>query len=424
MTTAPETARSRIAPSVVLGGLGAAALAAIGLIAGRVDVAVLGLPLALWTVLVLSRPRTVSAPVVEMRIADRQPEGWLVDEVDVTASTEQVELVLMQSERRMRTLFVAPGRTVTTSSRALHSGPILSVRAQARSVDADAAVLGSPASPRRLVRAVAPMMRTLPALPMPSRLIGLHGAHEGARPGQGGDFRDIHPFAPGDELRRVDWKATARAARQPGDLLVRRTNTLSDASVVLAMDTADDLGAVVASWGTGDATRSGMTSLDIAREAARSLAAAAVGRGDRVSFHSLVHGGRTVRGGSGARHLVRLETAIAATGAGGDDARHRRAPAVPHGALVCVLSTFFDGAAADLAITWRAAGHRVLAVDTLPDLETDRLSRERELALQILLAEREDMIRMLTTAGVEIVTWRTDPDLAVDVLARARRSGR
>ena len=424
MTAEPDAARSRLAPSVVLGGLGAAALAAVGLVAGRADVAVLGVPLALWAVLVLTRGRDVPAPVIALRASDSPAEGWLVDEIDVTASAEQVELVVVQSERRVRTLVVAPGRAITTRTRAIHSGPITSVRAQARSIDSDAALLGRPASPRRLARTVAPAMRALPALPVPNRLTGLHGGHEGSRPGQGGDFRDIHPFAPGDELRRVDWKATARAARQPGDLLVRRTNAMSDAAVVLAMDTADDLGAVVASWGSGDATRSGTTSLDLAREAARALAASAIARGDRVSFHSLVHGGRTVRGGSGARHLARVEAAIAATGAGGDDARHRRAPQVPHGALICVLSTFFDGAAADLAITWRASGHRVLAIDTLPRLETDRLSPDRRLALRILLTEREDMIRALTTAGVEIVEWRTEPAIAVDALARARGNRR
>src|SRR5690606_23064901 len=213
-----------------------------------------------------------------------------------------------------------------------------------------------------------------------------HGAHEGSRPGQGGDFRDIHPFAPGDELRRVDWKATARAARRPGDLLIRRTNSLSDASAVIVMDTADDLGTVVAGWGAADLTRSGVTSLDHARSAARSLAEATVGMGDRVAFHTLAHGGRSVRSGAGRRHLERLIGAIAASGRGGDDARFRRTPPVPHGSIIYVLSTFFDGAAAEIAMRWRAAGHRVVAVDTLPELDTGRLTPERDLALQVLLA--------------------------------------
>ncbi|MFN4773266.1 MAG: DUF58 domain-containing protein, partial [Gemmatimonas sp.] len=32
--------------------------------------------------------------------------------------------------------------------------------------------------------------------------------HASARPGDGGEFRDLHPYAPGDRVRRIDWKAT------------------------------------------------------------------------------------------------------------------------------------------------------------------------------------------------------------------------
>ncbi|BDZ37939.1 hypothetical protein [Microbacterium suwonense] len=219
----------------------------------------------------------------------------------------------------------------------------------------------------------------------------------------------------------MDWKATARAARRPGELLIRRTNTLSDASAVLVMDTADDLGAVVATWGRTDPARSGVTSLDHARAAARAIATATIGQGDRVAFHTLAHGGRSVRSGGGRRHLARVVAEISASGRAGDDARFRRTPPVPHGSIIYVLSTFFDGAAAEIATRWRASGHRVVAVDTLPELDRGRLSAERRLALQVLLAERQDMMHQLREAGVETLHWSADIDAQLGALTRAGR---
>ena len=69
---------------------------------------------------------------------------------------------------------------------------------------------------------VLPRGRTMPALPMPARLRGLTGQHDSRRFGQGGALRDVHPFLPGDSVRQIDWKVTAR--RSPGleQLYVRR----------------------------------------------------------------------------------------------------------------------------------------------------------------------------------------------------------
>lgn len=39
------------------------------------------------------------------------------------------------------------------------------------------------------------------------------GPHSLARPGQGEDFFDHRPYVPGDDLRRLDWKALARTGR-------------------------------------------------------------------------------------------------------------------------------------------------------------------------------------------------------------------
>ncbi len=418
--TSPSAVGRRLAPAAVLGAAGAVVLAVGGLALSRPDVVAVALPIALWSTLILGRRSGEPGVTIALR-ALTDHDGRLRDEIAVDADAEAVQLLVTQSARRTIPVFVPGIATITSDSRIRHSGPVDTLRVQARELDADGAILGPTTRDTVLTRAVAPARRPLPSLPVAPRLTGLHGAHEGSRPGRGGDFRDIHAFMPGDELRRVDWRATARAARRPGELLVRRTNALSDASVVIVMDTADDLGEVVHTWGSGDLERSGVTSLDMGREAALSIAAATVEAGDRIAFHTLTHGGRSVRSGSGSRHLARIASAISTTGQAGDDARYRRTPPVPQGSMIYVLSTFFDGAAAELALMWRVTGHRVVALDTLPALDRARLTAQQHLALRIVLAERQDMFRELATAGVERVVWREQPDEALSALARAGR---
>ncbi len=419
MTDAPDVGRRGPVLSVAIGG--AVILAVVGLLSARPDVVAMGLPLALWSGFAIARGTAAGVPKVTIDPLPG-PEGELLSAVTVVADAEAVEMVIVQSERRTRRVIVpGDGSTVTARSKVLHSGPAIPVQAAARGFSLEGAALSKRSEVVSARRQVAPPRRALDALPLPRRLIGSHGAHEGRRQGQGGDFRDIHAFTPGDELRRVDWRATARMARRPGDLLVRRTNTLSDSSVVIAMDTSEDLGEVVSSWGSGDFERSGVTSLDLAREAARAIADSAIGAGDRVALHVLVHGGRSLRSGSGSRHLSRVVAAIATTGQARDDATFRRTPPVPHGSVVFVLSTFFEGAAARTALMWRASGHRVVAVDVLPPLDRTRLTRAQLIGLRTVLAERENVFADLHGAGVDVVSWADDPSSALLAIARARR---
>ena len=95
------------------------------------------------------------------------------------------------------------------------------------------------------------------SLPLPRRLQAMTGSHESARIGDGGEFRDIHPFTAGDRLRRIDWKATARRGQSAADLYVRRTNALADATVLIVMDSRDDVGEQVAEWSRNARRRQG-----------------------------------------------------------------------------------------------------------------------------------------------------------------------
>ncbi|WP_336502223.1 DUF58 domain-containing protein [Microbacterium paraoxydans] len=415
----------RRTPVLALGIGGAAIIAAVGLAFSRPDVVAVGLPLALTAAWALLRRPSPG----EARIALRAHAAGSVDRpevrtaADVALAADAVQIAVDQDGRRTGLADVRPGTACLTARGVLqHSGPSEPLAVTLRGSSLDGAWV-SDIVPRTAIAWNAPPRAVrIGSLPVAPRLTGLHGSHAGSRPGQGGDFRDIQPFVPGDELRRVDWRATARAARRPGDLLVRRDDALSDSSVVLAIDTAEDLGAAVAAWGSGDPDRSGATSLDLAREAALAIATAAIGLGDRVAYHALSPDGLSLPAGGGARHLARLRRAIAATGIGTEPS-YRRSPAVPPGSIVFVLSTFVDGVAARLAMSWRAAGHAVIAVDVLPAPEETRLSREQRVALRTLLAERTDVLAELRHAGLEVVPCSGGVDAAMRLAARrlARR---
>ena len=103
-----------------------------------------------------------------------------------------------------------------------------------------------------------------------------------------------------------------------------------------------------------------------------------------------------------------------------------RTPIVPASALVVVISSFLDDLAATMAVTWASTGHRVLAIDTLPQVDVAAASREERTAFQLLMLERTSRLDGMTASGVEPVRWDAAPGSAVPAvrlraLTRPRR---
>lgn len=303
----------------------------------------------------------------------------------------------------------------------VHSGRQRVAAAQVRELGADASWVSDPGEPDELERVVRPGRRPVRALPLPARLPGLTGQHISARPGDGGEFRDVDLFHPGDRLRRIDWRATARAARA-GELYVRRTTATSDAAIHLVVDARDDVSGVVADWSRAH-PRAAVTSLDVVREAAASLAAAYAAVGDRVGFDDLGGTQRVLPPRAGARHRERVLRAIELTTATGTLYQRVRWPRLSAGSLVFVLSTFLDDQPGTLALTWRAAGHRVIAVDVLPARDGRELSARERLALRTVELERSLRLGWMRSGGVELLPWADAParEAALRLLTGGRR---
>ncbi len=116
--------------------------------------------------------------------------------------------------------------------------------------------------------------------------------------GQGTEFDSLREYVPGDDVRSIDWRASARAA----DVMVRTWRPERDRRVLLLLDCGRTAAARV-----GDAPR-----LDEAMDAALLLAALASRAGDRVDLLAYDRAVRArVQGESSAGLLPALVQAMA-----------------------------------------------------------------------------------------------------------------
>lgn len=281
---------------------------------------------------------------------------------------------------------------------------------------------------------VLPVARRLGEVPVPQRLRGLSGPHGSRRPGAGGDLRDVHTFAPGDRMRGIDWRATARRSPELDEIYVRRTHATSEAHVVVVLDSRDDMAQDIATWtGFGEARPDRPGSLDLARSAAASLATTFLRRGDRVGLVDLGRSRAQLRPGAGERHLRRIMHALAlARPDDGSIIGRTRAPALQAGATVALLSTFLDDDAAEAALVWVARGHEVWAFDVLPHVGGVLPDGATGLAWRVLRLERALRLERLAAAGITVVDWSApsrdvpgpSPEQRLRMMSRVRPGGR
>jgi uncharacterized protein (DUF58 family) len=204
--------------------------------------------------------------------------------------------------RQSRTPLDVPAgerRTLTTQLLPTRRGDRVADRVTVRSVGP----LGLAA--RQGSHAVGWVVRALPPFTsrkhLPSklaRLRDLDGRTAVLVRGQGTEFDSLREYVPGDDVRSIDWRATARA----GDVVVRTWRPERDRRVLLVLDTGR-----TAAGRVGDAPR-----LDAAMDAALLLAALAARAGDRVDFIAYDRVLRaSVQGSSATELLASLVQAMA-----------------------------------------------------------------------------------------------------------------
>ena len=393
-------------------------IAGIGMLTSRVDVVLIALPLLASAAIGFDRePHCDPRSTLRVDVARRADEGGSSTfeyriAIHVPNGTELVHVRLTPHGSRSYELILASGDVVELTGRLpiVHSGRQRVIEVSYRLSGVDAGWLSMPVPRVTAERVVEPEIAPIASIPLPHRLTGLTGLHPSARAGDGGEFRDLHPYAAGDRLRRIDWKATARRSQGFGDLYVRRTDATSDATLTVVIDSREDVGERVENWSGNTSGLSGLSSMDLAREAASSLAVAAIEMGDRVGLIDLSVYAGAVAAGGGKRHLERLLRRIAMSRPSGTPLSRRRAPIVSPGAIVYLLSTFLDDDVTAIALLWRAKGHRVIAVDVLPAAVFDGSATYTRLAHRIVMAERRRRIADMRANGVELMRWQEDAD--------------
>lgn len=240
---------------------------------------------------------------------------------------------------------------------------------------------------------------------------GLVGNHRSRRPGEGGELAGVRPFAPGDRLRRIDWRVSLRTR----DLHVAATLSDRDAEVLLLLD-------VLGEAGTSGGAGGKASVLDTTVRAAAAIAEHYLKRGDRVSLAEYGGASRRLRAASGRRqYLIVLEWLLDVRANGGKlGATWRESPGsgetqgdfvfgahqVSSDALVVVLTPLVDPRAADTLAGLVQSGRFTVAVDTLPEGAAPPESGPwTPVATRLWRLERENVLGRLREHGVPVVKW-------------------
>jgi uncharacterized protein (DUF58 family) len=398
----------------------------VAVLTGRPDLLLLGVPLLVVAVAGVRR-RPSDVPVVEVRLGHsslREGEGTVWRATVRRAGGVEHTAVALTPHRwvAVRPEQGVAGRSVTApSEEAVLELHVASMRWGHRRVgDGRVATTSAWAAFRCGPVRVPPRM--LSTLPLPGRFdshapaphpIGLVGTNPARRPGDGSEFAGIRPFAPGDRLRRVQWRVSLRT----GALHVTSTVAEQDSSILLVLDAGIEVGA-------GGGLNGSPSSLDVGVRAAGAIAEHYLRHGDRVGLRVL---GSTalnaVRTGAGQRHLRRVLDTLARVvpGERADVDPAKMSFGASGDSIVIMLSPMLSEQAVTATVTLARRGLDVVVVDTVPEnLQADPDDRVAQVAWRLRLLEREALLAKVQHAGIPVVVWR-GPGTLDEVLRRLGR---
>jgi uncharacterized protein (DUF58 family) len=233
--------------------------------------------------------------------------------------------------------------------------------------------------------------------------------------GDGIEYADIRDFAPGDRMRAINWRASARR----GSLVVNERYPERNTDVVLFVDSFVDV------RGPGRST------LEDAVRATATLAGLYLARRDRVglvAFGGMLH---WLQPGLGSIQRYRLIETLLETKTAPDYTWRNvdliPARILPPKALVVGVTPFVDPRFGAALENLRARGFDVVVieVDPVPLVEPGRTEVER-LAYRLWLLEREVLHAHLERLGVGVAKWSEDSplDAALEGVRTYRRYAR
>ena len=222
--------------------------------------------------------------------------------------------------------------------------------------------------------------------------------------GEGIEFADLRPFAVGDRLRRINWRASARR----GTLWVNELHPERNTDVVIFLDSF------------AEARRDDRGTLDLAVRAAASLADRYLKHKDRVGLVSFGGVLNWLRPATGLVQLYRivdslLDTEIMLSYAWKDiEIVPRRT--LPPQALVLGLTPLLDERAVGAMLDLRTRGFDLAVIEVSPEPFTpapkDELGR---FAYRLWLLRRDALRDRFRSLGVPISEWREGTGLQAPI---------
>jgi uncharacterized protein (DUF58 family) len=398
-----------------------AGLAAIGLIAGlavgRVELVALAAPFALAAAVGASFARGPELRGTLVLDRERALEGEDVHatlEVSGGESASRIDVLLplpdelRERDRRNPAGVRADAGRVELTLRcdrwgAFRLGPALVRACDVLAFHTWEATLG-PGRPLR----VYPSVETMRSLLEPLETQVYVGNQVSRTRGDGIEFADIREWHPGDRLRRVNWRASARR----GELWVNEQHPERNTDIVLFLDTFTD-------------ARLGMRgTLDLTVRAAASLAHRYLQRKDRVGVVSFGGFVSWLLPASGTRQLYRIVDSLLQMGivlsfaTKNLDVLPRRT--LPPRALVLALTPLLDPRSTAALLDLRARGFDLVVVEVSPvPFVTPFADELSALSYRLWSLSREALRAQFEWAGIPIVSW-TDGEALDAVLEEVR----
>ena len=248
---------------------------------------------------------------------------------------------------------------------------------------------------------VYPAPEAVRSLLRPLRTQVFSGNHVAREKGEGIEFADLRPFVPGDRIRHVNWRASARR----GELWVNELHPERNTDVVLFLDSFAQ--ARLGSSGT----------LDLAVAAATGLAERYLKDKDRVGFVSFGGVLNWLFPATGQLQLYRIVDSVLDTEVmlnyAWKDLEVIPRGTLPPQALVLALSPLLDDRATDALLDLRARGFdlTVIEISPLPFTRPGR-GKTADLAWRLWTLKRDALRTRFERAGVPVATWNEQVPLA------------
>jgi len=393
----------------------------------RPELAVLALPFALPLALGL---RAADAPAVRAWVDVERERALEEDELDVaiTISTdravERLEVALVVPDG----LEVSSGaaassirlgweeeRTLDLKLRCLRWGNFEVGELRLRARDRLGLVVWETTVDRRRLLRVYPLPETLRRVVGPVATQPFSGNEVARQKGDGLEFADLRLFAPGDRVRSINWRASARR----DVLVVNDRHPERNSDVILFLDTF------------ADARSGGRSTLDLAVRATATLATQYLERRDRVGLVSFGGILRWLTPGMGMGQRYRIVDALLESEVvfnyAWKDVSVIPSRTLPPQALVLAVTPLLDDRALEALVDLRARGYDLAVVEVSPvgfahpgTTEPDRLAH------RLWLLRREELRARYVRLGVAVASWEEGAplDAALEGVKAFRRHAR